>query len=639
MKFIIKLLLFICISLTSLQAAFEQERIKSYDSRIEVHQDGSMLVTETIKIHSEGISIKHGIYRDFPTDYKDEFGNNIRIKFNVVDILRDGSNEDFHTERLSNGVRVYIGSSDYILPHGDYTYKITYETDRQLGFFENYDELYWNVTGNGWGFNIDKVSANVILPDGIDPGKINFLAFTGRAGTRGKDYKAGIKANGQIEFTTTKRLFPAEGLTIVVKFPKGFVTEPDFSDRLNYFVDDNKSVIAIFIGIIILFLYYLFIWVRVGKDPNKGVIIPLYEPPADLSPAAVRFINRMGFDNKAFAAALINLCVKGILKLEEDGKDYKIIKTDSDVVQSVTKDELKLLSKLGFTRGTRKTLELKQKNHTLIRSGITGFKSSLKNTYEKIYFITNKKYFFTGIIISIFFLIISGLLSNEELLFSLIWNLAWGGGVAGLVYAVFKSWRTALAGRMKGAAIVSALFITLFTVPFVGGLILGMYFLSGAGSYFIVIGVILIILVNIIFHHLLKAPTRLGRKVMDQIDGFKMYLSVAEKDRLNSIKQPEKTPELFEKFLPYAIALDVENEWGKKFESVLEKAAADGSRYSPAWYDGHFLSSVGAASIASSIGSSLTSTISSSSTAPGSSSGSSGGSSGGGGGGGGGGGW
>ena len=88
-----------------------------------------------------------------------------------------------------------------------------------------------------------------------------------------------------------------------------------------------------------------------------------------------------------------------------------------------------------------------------------------------------------------------------------------------------------------------------------------------------------------------------------------------------------------------AIALDVENEWGKKFESVLEKAAADGSQYSPAWYDGHILTSVGTASIASSIGSSLTSTISSSSTAPGSSSGSSGGSSGGGGGGGGGGGW
>ena len=639
MKFILKLLLFTCISLTSLRAAFEPERIKSYESRIEVHQDGSMLVTETIKVHSEGISIKHGIYRDFPTDYEDEFGNNIRIKFNVVDILRNGSAEDYHTERLSNGVRVYIGSSGYILPHGDYTYTITYETDRQLGFFDKYDELYWNVTGNGWGFNIDKVSATVILPDGIDPGKIKALAFTGRAGTRGKDYKAVVKTNGQIEFTTTIRLFPYEGLTIVVQFPKGFVTEPDFSDKLNYFVADNKSVIAMFIGIIVLFFYYLIIWIKVGKDPDKGVIIPLYEPPANLSPAAVRFVNRMGFDNKTFAAALINLCVRGILKLEEDGKDYNIIKTNNEVVQSVTKDELKLLSKLGFTKGSRKSLELKQKNHTVIRSGITAFKNSLKNTYEKIYFITNKKYFITGIIISIVFLIISGSLSNEELLFSLIWNLAWGGGVAGLVYAVFKSWRTALAGRVKGAAIVSALFITLFAIPFVGGLVLGMYFLSGAGSYFIVIGVILIILVNIIFHHLLKAPTRLGRKVMDQIEGFKMYLSVAEKDRLNSIKEPEKTPELFEKFLPYAIALDVENEWGKKFESVLEKAAADGSHYSPAWYDGHILTSVGAASIASSLGSSLTSTISSSSTAPGSSSGSSGGSSGGGGGGGGGGGW
>ncbi len=92
--------------------------------------------------------------------------------------------------------------------------------------------------------------------------------------------------------------------------------------------------------------------------------------------------------------------------------------------------------------------------------------------------------------------------------------------------------------------------------------------------------------------------------------------------------------------LPYAIALNVENEWGEKFEAVLEKARMSGDGYSPAWYYGSTAGLLGASALSSSIGSSLTSTISSSSTAPGSSSGGSGGGfSGGGGGGGGGGGW
>ena len=624
---------------TSLTNAYEQERIKSFDSRIVVQEDGSMLVTETIKVHSEGINIKHGIYRDFPTDYKDDYGNNFRIKFDVIDVLRDGSSEDYHTERLSNGIRVYFGKSNYLLPHGDYTYQITYKTDRELGYFKNYDELYWNVTGNGWDFNIDKVSAEVILPEGIDFNKVNFFGFTGREGSKAKDYIGEITGNKQIKFITTRRLFSKEGLTIVVQFPKGFVKEPDFQDKINYFIGDNKSVIAIFIGIIVLLLFYFVVWVKVGKDPEKGIIFPLYKTPSNLSPASVRFINRMGFDNKTFAAALIDLCVKGILKLEEDGKNYKVIKVKDVSDANVTKDEVKILSKLGFTTGGNgKTLELKQKNHQKIRSAITAFKGTLKNAYEKIYFITNRKYFVSGIIISLIFLLIAALFSNEDLLFMLIWNLIWSGGVSALLYTVFKSWRTALAGRVKGAALVSAIFITLFAIPFVGGLVLGMYFLSQAGSYLLIIGIVLIMLINIVFHHLLKAPTRLGRKIMDQIEGFKMYLSVAEKDRLNQIKEPEKTPELFEKFLPYAIALDVENEWGKKFESVLDKAIME-ERYSPAWYSGNYLSVVGAGGLTESIGSSLTSSISSSSTAPGSSSGGSGGSSGGGGGGGGGGGW
>ena len=147
-------------------------------------------------------------------------------------------------------------------------------------------------------------------------------------------------------------------------------------------------------------------------------------------------------------------------------------------------------------------------------------------------------------------------------------------------------------------------------------------------------------LINVIFYLLMKVPTRRGRKVMDAIEGFRMYLATAEKERLNALHPPEQTPELFEKYLPYALALGVEQEWSEQFSDVLMRASMSGDGYAPRWYSGNHWHNYDAGEFSSKLGASLGSAISSSSSAPGSSSGSGGGgSSGGGGGGGGGGGW
>jgi len=127
---------------------YSEERILFFDSDIVINEDASMNVTETIKVHSEGEQIKQGIYRDLPTRYKDKYGNSVVIKFDIVEILRNGFAESYHTENLSNGVRVYIGKTDHFLSQGNYTYNIKYKSNRQIGYFENHDELYWNVTDN-----------------------------------------------------------------------------------------------------------------------------------------------------------------------------------------------------------------------------------------------------------------------------------------------------------------------------------------------------------------------------------------------------------------------------------------------------------------------------------------------------------
>ena len=138
----------------------------------------------------------------------------------------------------------------------------------------------------------------------------------------------------------------------------------------------------------------------------------------------------------------------------------------------------------------------------------------------------------------------------------------------------------------------------------------------------------------IIFNRLLKRPTREGQKLRDQILGFKKYLSVAEADRLDLENPPERTPQLFEKFLPYALALGVEQAWSKQFTEILAAAALDPDTNTPG------MNPVLPLAFATSFTSSFSDAISSASMAPGSTSGSGGGgSSGGGGGGGGGGGW
>ncbi|MGH9509820.1 MAG: DUF2207 domain-containing protein, partial [Terriglobales bacterium] len=164
------------------------ERILDYHSDITVHADGSMDVRETIKVRARGEQIKRGIYREFPTRYKDRLGNPYRVGFEVVEVLRDGRPDAWHTKDRENGVAVYIGREDVFLRPGEYTYTIAYRTNRQLGFFPDHDELYWNVTGNGWDFFIDQASATVSLPQRVSSSSLRLEGYTGPQGAQGRDF-------------------------------------------------------------------------------------------------------------------------------------------------------------------------------------------------------------------------------------------------------------------------------------------------------------------------------------------------------------------------------------------------------------------------------------------------------------------
>ena len=144
-----------CLLLALPLVAVSDERILEFHSDVRVFADGMIEVTETIKVRAEGRQIRRGIYRDFPVDYEDRLGNEYRMRLEPIAVLRNGDRESFHTVRSGRDVRTYFGRSDRFIDRGVHTYTFRYRVDRMIGFFDEHDELYWNVTGNGWAFPIE----------------------------------------------------------------------------------------------------------------------------------------------------------------------------------------------------------------------------------------------------------------------------------------------------------------------------------------------------------------------------------------------------------------------------------------------------------------------------------------------------
>jgi uncharacterized membrane protein YgcG len=617
------------------------EKILSFSSRITVNPDASMTVSETIRVRVTGEEIKRGIYRDFPTTYTDPSGNRYVVGFVVASVTRDGKPEVHHTEKLANGVRIYMGRKDYRLPPGEHGYTFSYTTNRQLGFFREHDELYWNVTGNGWNFQIDAVEAAVAPPPGVPSGSLALEAYTGPSGAKGRDYRAAVAPDGSAVFRTTRPLAPGEGLTIVVGWPKGFVAEPSAGQKTVRAIRDHLTLLVSGVGLLCIMGYYLLVWSAVGKDPAKGSIMPLYTPPDTLSPAAMRFISEMGYDDKVFAAALIDMAVKGRLDITDTDNTYTLLKKEARKPK-LSAEEEKIAAQL--FRGAS-SIALERRNHARIGAAKNALKSSLTLTFEKTHFVGNQKAFITGVVLSAAATAMSLLSAHDqgEVVFLGIWLTGWSVGVFFLAAMVVKLWRGVFAGARslgtKVGSLGAAVFMTLFALPFFGAEIVVLAILAKEAPALAAFPLAAAGL-NMLFYHLLKAPTLLGRRVLDRIEGFKMFLGATEADRFERLYPAGRTPDQFEKYLPYAIALGVEQQWTEQFADVLARAAqADGAGYRPLWYSGSWDSSrIG--NFAGAVGSSLSGAISSSASAPGSSSGSGGGgSSGGGGGGGGGGAW
>lgn len=614
-----------------------QERILNFDVKIQIEKSGEIHVIENITIKAEGHVFQHGLLRALPLSRNDKNGNQIDVKYSIDSIRKNGSDEPYFTKEEGGTWKIYIGDKDIDLASGIYKYQISYHVPFQIGYFDNYDELYWNVTGNNWNFSIDKATCEIFLPSENNTFK-NLHCYSGREGSTASNCISTLNESKTVVTFAAVHLEANEGLTVAASFPKGITDPPTFTEKSSSFYKQIKTNLwsAIF-GIGMAFFFFIN-WKRYGKDPVRKTIIPEFSPPFDWSPALVGYVYHRKLEDRTYMASLINSAVKGALKISSDIEEGIFVNTKKYEIE-VLDTQSKSLSpeESGIVGSFSKKVKVKveDSNYKIFENAYSKWTKAVEKQIklEEVY-LNNTRLKWIGLAVLL---------------------------IAGLAFEVLSKNGGNFNYRFYAGLICSLTALTYWFTQEVEGT--GLLFLRGILAFFIypmavgiflmsiafldttqIITIAVVVLLYIIYIINLGKFTEKGAEAVQRLEGFKLYLETAEKDRMNLLNPPELTPQLFEKLLPYAIALGVEIKWGKQFEEILELA-----KYNPDWYQGSdtfyshptvFVSSFGNSVQNARVDPTPSSSSSSSGSSGSWSSGSSGGgSSGGGGGGGGGGGW
>jgi hypothetical protein len=544
--------------------------IERLDATIDVSADGSILVDETIVPRFTGSW--NGIFRTVPVEYRTPQGLNYTLRLDVESVT-DGEGRALKYE--SSRERHYRKFKIYVPGAADATrvVKLRYRVGNGLRFFDEHDELYWNVTGDEWEVPIESASAHVRLPDGVSG--LRATAFRGAYGsTEQSDVST---ASDGVHVKTTRGLGMREGLTVVVGWNPGVVHRPTSVEKAADTVYSNLPLAVpplVFLG-----MYRL--WRTRGRDPELTPIAPQYEPPAHMTPAELGTLVDGKPDMRDITASIVDLAVRGYLHITEaeterlfglfTNRDYTFsLKKGRSEWAALKPHERDLLDAL-FAGGTTSVTLSDLKNK---------FYRHLPGLRDELYGRLVADGYYTGRPDRVRLLYIAG-----------------GIVVGGLIGVVGTSILSAR-GMQPGSGIAAGI-------------------LSG--------------LIVIFFGWFMPSRTTRGTRELEKVLGFREFLSRVEGDRLDRMV---KSPEMFEKFLPFAMALGVEANWAKAFEGIYSQP--------PSWYTGPGgIHTFRATSFTNNLGVMSTAAAATMSSAPRSSSGSgfSGGSSGGGFGGGGGGGF
>jgi len=341
MKNNIKICFIILIGLIISSPIFAEE-INSYDTDITINTDATINVQERI-LYDFGQDQRHGIYRDITYKYNARGGNFTLEISNVSVVDENGNNYAFSTSKENDYYRIKIGDADRYVS-GQKTYIINYKVRKAINYFDDHDELYWNAIGGNWDADINKSSVTIHVPEN------NNTTYTCYYGSLDSTTTCSTQKQGNTLLIEHSQILPPNNyITVVVGVPKGILYQPSTLENIKDKVLDNGILILPFL----VFIYLYIKWNKQGKDPKgRGVIIAQYEPLKDLPPLESATLINEAFKIKNISAEIINLAIKGYIKIEKKEKssfftksDYLLIKTkDSD--DSLNNVEKTLLSNI-----------------------------------------------------------------------------------------------------------------------------------------------------------------------------------------------------------------------------------------------------------------------------------------------------
>lgn len=534
--------------------------IEDFDVAIDVATDGALAVTETIRLRFEGQW--NGIHRLIPVEYRTPGGAAYRLRLSL-DGVSDSDGRPLRVERSREGLaadlKIFVpGASD-----ASRTIVIRYTVGRGLRFFDDHDELYWNVTGDEWPYPIAAARARISLPGAAVNVRVN--AFTGGFGSRERAVEIVLDGRRQapddvvlpagespppaggrhvIDVAAARPLGIREGLSVAVAWNPGAVRRPTALGSWLGWLRDNLPTFALAFGLaslpLVAFVVMLRRWLREGRDPRPGPLVVHYEPPADLGPAEVGTLVDNAPDTRDLMAALVDCAVKGIIRIREtqpagwfSGAQYAfdLLVPEADW-RGVTPAEARILRGMfPLTSGrmadppdavsTVRTADLTESFYT----HLPGIKTAIFDRlvaaghYAKRPDRVRAGYVGAAVGLGILIVVVSHLAT-------ILATGLWGSDPLSFL-------GLAVAAGLLTAAVIAA------------------------------------------FGLVMPARTRKGVDTRMAILGFEEFLTRVEKHRLASLPL---TPELFERYLPYAIALGVESRWAQAFESICSEP--------PRWYVG-----------------------------------------------------
>jgi uncharacterized membrane protein len=488
-------------------------KVARFDARYTISEDGTVLIEE--EIHPAFQGAYNGILRDIPIEYPGPDGTAYKLYLKVDSVTDENGGklkfeQSTRTEMVAGGSRhaflvlkIYAAGTDT-----ERTVRIAYRASDAIRFFKDYDEFYWNVTGNDWKVPIDSATAFVALPSAA-ASQLKAQAFTGLFGARSDDATSTVDGSN-VTFDAARPLPPRNGLTIDISIPKGVIKPPSAFTRIGWFLGANPGAFLPLWAFVVMFS----LWFWKGRSPDPGLsVAPMYEPPKGLTPAEAGTLLADNIEARDITSTLIDLAVKGYLKIIEhedkilflSHKDYtlRLMKPRSEW-QGLAAHETEVLNNI-FPEVTAEETTL----------------SNLKNR---------------------FYVALPSI--REEIM---------GALKAKDLYSTDPE-------SAKGLALVGVLVVAL---PFLWLQLTGAIRL-GNSPLVLGVGIALSILIVYLFGHHLAAKTVRGARTRVECLGFKEFMTRVDGDRIKRMP-----PDTFEKFLPYAMAFGVEQYWAKAFQGLI----------------------------------------------------------------------